>query len=552
MSHLVGVIIIDSSFSDDIFVLSPRYKIVLINSDNKIIVTVNKVEIPSQFFSNQVISFSAIIGSNGSGKSRLIKIIQNSLRDKKASGEIKTVLFIENESQLQIIDDQGIISSVETELQYEVINDLSFPESIGLGSIYISPYFDNKDYEQNNTSHLNLSTDNLRHIENENRPSYDLNRSRNTIRYLKLLNDHKDFIAELNLPKEYEVHFWNRNWVKAEPSQDKRDFLKKIQISFEASITIKIQGNIQRAQILGDLDYFREYNLIVETNQLYLNLLTNLIWSITNYHGLKEIEDQYFEEGSNFIDQARKYLEYIDSTDIYSYSISELANEIYQFIRDKTITKLPDRWSAHYFRTFISIEDVPILIKIIEKLKVHFKIQFVEMSMRYISSGEKTYLDLFSRLKEGIEQIQHEYKFKDIILFLDECEIGMHPEWKRKYVFLIIEFLKYYDANFQIIVTSHSPFVLSDLPEGSVVPLVNHKGKISVAKGSIGRTFGANIHELLMDSFFMRNGLMGEFAQQRIKKLIDDNVENDSEMTKFILDQIGDNLLRTKLKEYYQ
>ena len=75
----------------------------------------------------------------------------------------------------------------------------------------------------------------------------------------------------------------------------------------------------------------------------------------------------------------------------------------------------------------------------------------------------------------------------------------------------------------QILVTSHSPFIVSDLPNENVIFLTKEENKGNcVVKNSLNdmkKTFGANIHTLLSDSFFMES-LMGEFAKSKIDGVI--------------------------------
>jgi hypothetical protein len=69
-----------------------------------------------------------------------------------------------------------------------------------------------------------------------------------------------------------------------------------------------------------------------------------------------------------------------------------------------------------------------------------------------------------------------------------------------------------------IIFTTHSPFILSDLPKENVIFL--EKGKQVYPFEDRKQTFGANIHTLLSHGFFMKDGLMGEFAKEKIQSII--------------------------------
>ena len=86
----------------------------------------------------------------------------------------------------------------------------------------------------------------------------------------------------------------------------------------------------------------------------------------------------------------------------------------------------------------------------------------------------------------------------------------MHPNWQKKLINnldIILKSFKKKNTYTNIIITSHSPFILSDIPKENVIFLKNGKMENPDIK-----TFGANIHTLLANGFFMCDGLMGEFA----------------------------------------
>ena len=118
---------------------------------------------------------------------------------------------------------------------------------------------------------------------------------------------------------------------------------------------------------------------------------------------------------------------------------------------------------------------------------------------------------------------------KSFILNLDEPELSLHPNWQKNYISEIINLLQQFDNEIQLIVTSHSPFILSDLPKENVIFLEKYKKNEdkdqkegnckNVTKDIDIKTFGANIHTLLSDGFFMSDGLMGEFAKSKIEEI---------------------------------
>ncbi len=153
-----------------------------------------------------------------------------------------------------------------------------------------------------------------------------------------------------------------------------------------------------------------------------------------------------------------------------------------------------------------------------------------------VSSGEQSYLDLFSTLYyhagniaagidideyngDSLEDIED-----DILLLLDEGDNAFHPQWKKEYVKYLREMLPliFPDFKIQIILTSHDPLTLSDLPKNNVVYLEKADGVTRVSNAENKRTLGANISDLLKDSFFIQDGQIGGFIASVIDGVITD------------------------------
>jgi predicted ATPase len=142
-------------------------------------------------------------------------------------------------------------------------------------------------------------------------------------------------------------------------------------------------------------------------------------------------------------------------------------------------------------------------------------------------------------------------------IILDEIETNLHPKWQKS---LVLELIKLSNAfkknkNIHFIITSHSPFILSDIPKENVIFL--EKGKQVYPFNDSEQTFGANIHTLLSHGFFMKDGLMGEFAKEKITKILrflnNENkyIDCPIENIKPIIEMIGEDFLRNKLLNLY-
>lgn len=149
------------------------------------------------------------------------------------------------------------------------------------------------------------------------------------------------------------------------------------------------------------------------------------------------------------------------------------------------------------------------------------------------------------------------------LIFIDEGELYYHPEWQRRFLSTLLDMLHVVpkESKVQIIFTTNSPFVISDLFKEDVQYLSDQ------AKG-LGDTLGQNIHTLLKNNFFM-NYTIGEYSRELIDKIIgwlgseesesrrekvdfscyfDDSVD-EYEAVSFLIQQIGEPVYRKKLEE---
>ncbi|VTP91804.1 AAA family ATPase [Sphingobacterium daejeonense] len=113
--------------------------------------------------------------------------------------------------------------------------------------------------------------------------------------------------------------------------------------------------------------------------------------------------------------------------------------------------------------------------------------------------------------------------YNAVNLVLDEIELYYHPEYQRLFVKKLLESLGRLKlksvSGFNIIFSTHSPFILSDIPHRNVLKL---RDGVAAPFNDEAKTFGSNIHEMLTDSFFLDQNLIGAFAESKIQDCIKD------------------------------
>ena len=115
--------------------------------------------------------------------------------------------------------------------------------------------------------------------------------------------------------------------------------------------------------------------------------------------------------------------------------------------------------------------------------------------------------------KDSDHRAQIKYKYVNVIF--DEVELYYHPEMQRQFIYYLMQSLE--SVNFEhlkginIILATHSPFILSDIPFSNILRL--GEGEMTDSE-----TFGANIIDILGSSFFL-DATIGESVRQVVKQI---------------------------------
>ena len=166
---------------------------------------------------------------------------------------------------------------------------------------------------------------------------------------------------------------------------------------------------------------------------------------------------------------------------------------------------------------YLSILDRFVTIELINDKKI---------SYRDLSGGHKIFIGYFALIYKQLQIILREKKKNNFFIIIDEIETALHPKWQKSIMNFLIKSLekviKNENISIHIIPITHSPFVISDLAKENVIFLerLENGDCKNVSKEININPFGANIHTLLSHGFFMKEGLMGEFAKSKIDEVI--------------------------------
>jgi len=146
-----------------------------------------------------------------------------------------------------------------------------------------------------------------------------------------------------------------------------------------------------------------------------------------------------------------------------------------------------------------------------------------------LSSGEANMLGMLATLYT-YDTNGYLDNVNTLFLFMDEADIGYHPEWQREWFYIfprMIEVLFSDEKNIsiQFIMATHSPLLLGDMPsrcsyfiesDNQDIKLYNY---LKSPSGTEIGTFGQNLYTILKNGFFLENSALGETAIKKSEEI---------------------------------
>ncbi len=500
------------------------------------------------------INVTAIVGENGAGKSSLIEAIM-------------LILFIRFNKDFCLIFDRG------KGLEYIAKTNKNFQDID-----YLGEGFSLNDIHINLISGLRRSNQFIRSIINKTEEYYQGNVSYEQSVLIKMAKVfsikpncfsviNKNFIfdkVKISLTK------LNANNIKKELFDLSPDVLEIIDdvISKLESLYIKLLGTDVKQKrinspklIPNDISKLLIYNTLVALAKTFSN-------NVDEIEAILTILKKYSTEEPT-IDKL---------TNDISTKISFENQEHKQYIQDilETINEFLKNNENNFtfienngFEKILSLKDEFHTIE--EYIKKYFYLfkgfseEYIEFQMINIDfiTNQNPYISFFElsegekRLLSQLIEVQYELlkSSSAYLLLLDEPDISLHPNWNREFISLLLKTI-HIPQPIHFIIASHSPFILSDIPKENIIFLEkDENGNCeNVTKETKIETFGANIHTLLSHGFFMKDGLMGEFAKDKINKAITylnqkTLSEDEIDYCENIISIIGEPILKRQLQK---
>ncbi|WP_412575740.1 AAA family ATPase [Faecalibacillus intestinalis] len=535
---------------------------------------IEKKNIPNIFKTDKILNISGVVGENGTGKTTLLNklggISDIKLKSQKSKVK-KEFIAVFYDDDFVIFNSTNQKIKVEGEVTDYLINYSSSKIDVNLDQLS-KVYLTNSNFSGENyylklgeIDYINLSSKTFEIFEKD------------FFSYKGSLNDQRGVNnTKFDVMQSIFPNFMG-NRFRSLIDIDFLVYVKGLKDKFIGKDISNIQFKIDKiddfiSSDLKDLNYYtKKYHEkdVKEFEKKFIKLLTNINSNNDITSSLiMNLAGELIYCYPNFNEHIGEY-----------YTIDELYEKCKGFIKEYPFTDSKDNKEKAYFQN--AIKEINIIkrnnfekngncyteniktfwnfIKNFISNETSFLLKYIHILDEYTSSGERAILNFMSRIY-FLSKISKYFKDKNyklrenILLLIDEIDLYLHPAWQQKIITTLINELNecFPDNVFQIVFSTHSPIVLSDMPTQNCVFLKKgHTGIIM--KKAVKQTFGCNIFNLYKDAFFLENGnTFGEYSRtfiNNIAKEIKTGKFDDKENINRLIDLIGEPIIQNHLRK---
>lgn len=592
---------------------NPKFRYTYVANKEELFIENNR-DYSERFYQSldaEIIGISAIIGANGVGKTTILNFIKNNLTDGVGGvhapclvgifdkEQNKHIIYRHKIGEPKLMQDDLNVEIAELKSEHHHVNFRNDYYSIEafdkLTFINYSGFLDLTQTEGEYGSSFNITTSYLAYNSTKKHTLEDASFNLNEIevfriheveKQLRFYFKHKELLP-FSPPEHIEVkiNYFKSHQLYKNLADKRLSFQTQIDLLSKQKMDDTIQQEIDELKKnIQKIDDFNEKVTLLNSklhevsyhafkqevySQLLISMLYSSVWSITYLSfpialldaTLKKIDEEKIEGTENILSRMFELAQLqIIPPELQAKSIDykRILPTISELL---TICANAGEYEIDYIELNKKNEEI---------LKNFFLLQSNNSFANFVdffwplSSGQQVLFSMYSRFYDVVHRTKQfdniEIK-ENILIVLDEAEIALHPEWQRSFLGDFVKVISkiFIGKKIQIILTTHSPFLISDLVNSQINFIeydVQKKKSIVVENPMMNKksTFGANISTLLNDAFFMKDGFIGGIALTQMDQFIDfilnrdiAELKKDYDYIDWFINQIGEPIVKNKI-----
>ena len=396
------------------------------------------------------------------------------------------------------------------------------------------------------------------------------------LRFYQVENEDIEWIEIWHLLFIFNVYF---DYLKT-----KKDDIDDIYIKQMHDILEKCYDALLKINEKEEYKHYRDWNFEEWRELLYT--VKKLIDSSTD-DNIQTRWDNFWRRNKGLCNKVAEAIGYISYFKLYEDGISmkyklipeKVWEDLEKIVKSGKELKALQRFENFLYELQYINKDftkISLIVDCISEIKIPDVLNSIHVRWVGLSSGELGLLKFFANLYSAKINLQGKtfpgVATTNYVLLFDEIDLGLHPEWQRKWISRALPIIeKIFDGkHLQVIITTHSPIFLSDIYKENILFLTRDNNEETNDR-LFEKTFGQNIYTLFKNSFFLQD-VMGEYAYNTIKDTIkfltlkinptDRSLDSNSlfnsldetkreKMAKKIIDSVGEPIIANQLKELF-
>jgi len=524
------------------------------DSENQILIRENLIPLPQDFFGERITDVTGLIGENGAGKSNALELVCKILKSGKSSVKSNFLIITKEKGKFICYHNNKLYFNPSKNFDLEIHQ---YEKNIDpLKIFFLTNVSDGRDYNfDKEISDLSRDT-----MKGKNR-LFSMIKKEDSEFKIQMNFINNELFDGLNIKSPNKIQIISNVWSRTRASHADRDLFGDFYQEYN-EFNSTFRSRINEIKVNNKLYYILVYSLYQETlkqiNRLeridkdrfiaefksktgfYKNAGTDeMIHDMVAW--MKYIADRIelkIKEHSNHKENIFVFREQLDS-------LENLKN----LIQNVEIDNNNEGRGARYSETFVfdfNKKNSSLIVKLATLIEDN---KMFEISWLGISSGHKAYINIFASMFNELKWIRK----TNLLICIDEGDLYLHPRWQTEFLDRLLTFLpQIFGGRIQIILTSHSPFLLSDLPKQSI-NIFKDGIKSQVINGCDLKheTFAGNVYKLYEEPFFLGNQRLSLFATKKINYLIE-NIKTKQELNftelEHYISLIGDDIIRHHLE----